>query len=596
MAGVVGFGYDLEGRRIRTDYSGHDERTWCELSDVLNHRLWDEVDKAVEAYLEHFYGGSPDYAMLAKAKMRWGTCPSAAAAVEKYKQGNAMDAGYVHMPFRLSQAARPQPLAYLGPERYTTACKYLIRAIRNDSGSGYDLLADMWTGLTDKRKCELGCRNTERDEVLRQCETESLLALAMGGHPRLGADSPASSCLAPELLRHIATYHGDSFRREQMELDDRRVPSPSERVARYAAAKAAGNSAFACDVWDDALVAYSRGLFECRCTVAISAVETAVLFSNRCVTYLRRDQRGDAFRALADARACVSLRPEWHKAWFRLGTAIDASGGATAEVVSALAKGLVIDPTDKSLRAAMRSALSSQRPERPPPVMAATSMDSPAPWPCPSAQVLAATPAELREPWDDSGGGYGQSRQRDLESLSRMGWSMDVCLQPGNEMALLRVEVDRARFCREMETYTHSDVHEDAGRLACKVFFGGDEAGAIDQLDNVLRYTGYDDGDDGSPIHNMCVLALLLRCAEDDEIRDLQKAAALYNAILQRVDDPSSPRFGEGGMQFMRDFTSRHGGGGGDGGLGGLGVGGYIPPPPAVPERAFTHPGSRIVE
>ena len=65
----------------------------------------------------------------------------------------------------------------------------------------------------------------------------------------------------------------------------------------------------------------------------------APIYSNRSASFLKLNK---VSQALADAEACVALRPDWEKAHFRKGVALEEKGddaGAVAAFEAAAAAG-----------------------------------------------------------------------------------------------------------------------------------------------------------------------------------------------------------------------------------------------------------------
>jgi len=62
-----------------------------------------------------------------------------------------------------------------------------------------------------------------------------------------------------------------------------------------------------------------------------------------------------AKKAIADAKQCVALRPDWGKAYSRLGAAYYA-GGKYAEAIQAYAQGLGVEPSLATLTAGLAQA------------------------------------------------------------------------------------------------------------------------------------------------------------------------------------------------------------------------------------------------
>ena len=62
--------------------------------------------------------------------------------------------------------------------------------------------------------------------------------------------------------------------------------------------------------------------------------------------------KGDAEHALADAEACVSLKPDWSKGFGRKGAALYALKQFD-DAISAYEKGLEVEPSSEALKSAL---------------------------------------------------------------------------------------------------------------------------------------------------------------------------------------------------------------------------------------------------
>uniref|UniRef100_A0ACD6A3N3 Uncharacterized protein n=1 Tax=Avena sativa TaxID=4498 RepID=A0ACD6A3N3_AVESA len=85
----------------------------------------------------------------------------------------------------------------------------------------------------------------------------------------------------------------------------------------------------------------------------------AVLYSNRSLCRLKC---GEAHDALLDANACVNLRPEWHKGYYRKGAAL-MSLVEYKEASDAFLAGLKLDPGNKDMQEAFWEAVEAMRKE-----------------------------------------------------------------------------------------------------------------------------------------------------------------------------------------------------------------------------------------
>ncbi|GAB4836012.1 hypothetical protein Ancab_039517 [Ancistrocladus abbreviatus] len=83
----------------------------------------------------------------------------------------------------------------------------------------------------------------------------------------------------------------------------------------------------------------------------------ATLFSNRSICWIRL---GQAEQALADAKVCRSLRPDWSKACYREGAALRLLQRFD-EAANAFYEGVKLDPENKELVSAFREAVEAGR-------------------------------------------------------------------------------------------------------------------------------------------------------------------------------------------------------------------------------------------
>lgn len=116
------------------------------------------------------------------------------------------------------------------------------------------------------------------------------------------------------------------------------------RKTRAAAEKEAGNAAFKARDFEQAIVHF---------TAAIEADNTdAVFYSNRsaALAHLTRWEE-----ALADAKSCVTLKPEWGKAWVRMGSA-HVGLQEWSEAKEAFGRAMEIEPDDKSIQTSWEKA------------------------------------------------------------------------------------------------------------------------------------------------------------------------------------------------------------------------------------------------
>lgn len=109
-----------------------------------------------------------------------------------------------------------------------------------------------------------------------------------------------------------------------------------DRKADAEEAKARGNEALAAKEWDKAIDNY---------TIAIKLVEDPVYYSNRSAAYL---SKGFAESALKDANRAVELKPDWGKAYGRVGAALHKMG-QFGKAAAAYEKGLEVEPGSANL-------------------------------------------------------------------------------------------------------------------------------------------------------------------------------------------------------------------------------------------------------
>jgi tetratricopeptide (TPR) repeat protein len=125
-------------------------------------------------------------------------------------------------------------------------------------------------------------------------------------------------------------------------------PSP-EAAARAEARKVAGDALFRSGNCAGAAEHYTAALED--------DPHNAVLLSNRSVARLRC---GDEQGALADAERAQQLRPQWSKAYFRLGTALHALR-RFEEAAQALFQGVQLEPDNVEMARAFRQAVEDGR-------------------------------------------------------------------------------------------------------------------------------------------------------------------------------------------------------------------------------------------
>lgn len=122
-----------------------------------------------------------------------------------------------------------------------------------------------------------------------------------------------------------------------------------EAKAKAAEAKARGDDAFKRKDYALAIDAYTQ---------AIDFDPTdATLFSNRSLCWIRL---GQAEHALADAKTCRSLRPNWFKACYREGAALRLLQ-RFEEAANAFYEGVMLEPENMELVTAFREAVEAGR-------------------------------------------------------------------------------------------------------------------------------------------------------------------------------------------------------------------------------------------
>lgn len=113
---------------------------------------------------------------------------------------------------------------------------------------------------------------------------------------------------------------------------DRSAWSPQELAKEF---KAKADSCFKSSGWRDAVVYYTRALSH--------TPEDEKLYSNRSACYVKLKKFD---KALADAKKCCSLKPDWSKAYFRIGQA-HRGLRQWEEAVAAFKEGRFREPTNK---------------------------------------------------------------------------------------------------------------------------------------------------------------------------------------------------------------------------------------------------------
>ncbi|CAI8615571.1 unnamed protein product [Vicia faba] len=138
--------------------------------------------------------------------------------------------------------------------------------------------------------------------------------------------------------------HKDDVSREQ------NIPEVSpEAKKRAAESKARGDEAFKRNDHYTAIDSYTQA-------IDLNPGD-ATLLSNRSLCWMRL---GQAEHALADAKACRALRPDWSKACYREGAALRLLQ-KFEEAANAFYEGVTIDPENKELINAFREAVEAGR-------------------------------------------------------------------------------------------------------------------------------------------------------------------------------------------------------------------------------------------
>ena len=98
--------------------------------------------------------------------------------------------------------------------------------------------------------------------------------------------------------------------------------------------------------FDDALQAYRRSLLD----TTISSIDKSIVLSNMVACRLSLGGPAHARAAVQDAQQCVALNPTWGKAYWRLGSALSASGDDSNAACNALQTCLRLDPSCTAAR------------------------------------------------------------------------------------------------------------------------------------------------------------------------------------------------------------------------------------------------------
>lgn len=145
-----------------------------------------------------------------------------------------------------------------------------------------------------------------------------------------------------ERARNLQDAQKDTSKQDLSEV------SP-EAKSKAAEAKSRANDAFKRKDFTTAVDAYTQ---------AIDLDPTdATFFSNRSLCWLRL---GQAEQALSDAKTCRALRPDWAKACYREGAALQLLQ-RFEEAASAFYEGVTLEPENKELVSAFRDAVEAGR-------------------------------------------------------------------------------------------------------------------------------------------------------------------------------------------------------------------------------------------
>lgn len=132
---------------------------------------------------------------------------------------------------------------------------------------------------------------------------------------------------------------------------EQNVPEVSpEAKKRAAEAKSRGDEAFKRNDYHMAIDCYTQA-------IDLNPIDAATLLSNRSLCWIRL---GQADHALADAKACRALRPDWPKACYREGAALRVLQKFD-EAANAFYEGVKLDPENKELVNAFREAVEAGR-------------------------------------------------------------------------------------------------------------------------------------------------------------------------------------------------------------------------------------------
>lgn len=146
----------------------------------------------------------------------------------------------------------------------------------------------------------------------------------------------------------LAAYiYSRSGKEEETDEDQAVAPNKSktqgepvdEKLEKAAELRAAGNKAFTNKEYDEAIQLYTAAL-------ELSDSNAHLLYSNRSAAFLFK---GEHEKAIEDAQKCLDLKPDWSKAYFRMGKALMAVE-KVEEAFKQFYKGTLIDKNSEELR------------------------------------------------------------------------------------------------------------------------------------------------------------------------------------------------------------------------------------------------------
>jgi tetratricopeptide (TPR) repeat protein len=111
------------------------------------------------------------------------------------------------------------------------------------------------------------------------------------------------------------------------------------QLEKAAELRSEGNKAFTNKQYDEAIRLYTEAL-------ALSDLNAHLLYSNRSAAFLFK---GEHEQAIADAQKCLDLKPDWSKAYFRMGKALMAATRFD-DAFKQFYKGTLVDKSSDELR------------------------------------------------------------------------------------------------------------------------------------------------------------------------------------------------------------------------------------------------------